>query len=438
MRDPGIDLRELNADKVHSAYTYLGQFIDHDIVFSRTSRPSPDITDSCMLDDTLLTPWSLEDIRSKVSNQRTAILELETIYGSILKPAPRDPNDKRLMLLGQVGGAGVMSAADELQDIPLAEQSIMSGRRDPLIGDKRNDQTIILSQLHVAFLRAHNAIARRKPELSFEEVRKLLTQHYHWLVIHDFLNRRIAPGSFDKVRHNPRYTPENDFFLPLEFTVAAFRFGHSMIRSTYYLNEHMPIANLRDLFTLKALRKPGGGSFTSLPRNRIIDWKEFLPGGDNVARRFDTRMVEPLMEVLDAEENVVPCEARLAVQDLKRGYMMSIPTGQAIASELGLEPLTENDFFDARANDLQFEILKDAGFIERTPLWFYILAEASREGGNKLGPVGGFLVAEVLVGLVRRINSSFLNDETWKPTLGITPGDFTLKDLFKLAGVLPD
>ena len=252
------------------------------------------------------------------------------------------------------------------------------------------------------------------------------------MVIHDFLNR-IAPGSFELVKPNPLYRPEEKFFLPLEFTVGAFRFGHSMIRSSYYLNSDAPPFNLKDLYTLTAL-----GSSTSLPKTRVIAWKEFIPGGENIARRFDTRMVEPLMKVLDANEQPVPCETRLAVHDLRRGYMMRMPTGQAVAAQLGIQPLSEADFIEHCASEKQFRCLKDAGFVERTPLWFYILAEACREGGNKLGPVGARLVAEVLVGLVRRSPSSFMNDETWKPTLGITPGKFELKDLFKLAGVLPD
>ena len=433
MRDPGTDLQALNASSLHAGYTYLGQFIDHDIAFTSIKRDpakTRDSIDSCMLGDSLLKPWTPDEIREKVTNQRHAILELETVYGSASKPAPRDPADPRLMLLGRVKDAGAMT--DAFNDIPLVEQALMSGERDPAIGDKRNDQTVILSQLHVAFLRAHNAIARSKPNLSFIEVRRLLTQHYHWMVIHDFLNR-IAPGIFEEIKLNPLYNPEERFFLPLEFTVAAFRFGHSMIRGSYYLNKHAQLAILKNLYTLKAL-----GSSTSLPEERIIDWNAFLPGGDNIARRIDTRMVEPLMEVLDADEQPVPCETRLAVHDLRRGYMMSIPTGQAVARLLDIKPLEEHEFLAHCASEKQFKCLKDTGFLERTPLWFYILAEASREGGNKLGPVGARLVGEVLVGLVRRSPSSFMKDATFKPTLGITPGKFELKDLFKLAGVLSD
>ncbi len=426
---------------IHAGYTYLGQFIDHDIVFTHVPKTPRDLTDSCMLGDSHLVPWDLAYIDANVRNQRTAILELESIYGG--KPlAPRDPSDPRLMMIGKVSTDGAaLKGEDHFNDLPLLPRALNEGHRVPWIGDKRNDQTLILSQLHVAFLRAHNSIVRKR-NCSFEEARLLLRQHYLWLIVHDFLKKRIAnPDIVEEVINStkPRYPPtDTEFFLPLEFTVAAFRFGHSMIRSTYYLNDNLPIENLRNLFTLAALRKNGGGSFTSIPESKVISWKEFLPGGENVARRLDTRMVEPLLAVLDEKEQIVPCETRLAVQDLRRGYMMRIPTGQAIALKLGAKRLEEEDLLEASATELQFEVLKDSGFVDRTPLWFYVLAEASLEGGNRLGPIGSYLVAEVIVGLVRRLDYSFLNQKDWSPNLGLSPGEFTLSDLLRLAGVLED
>ena len=85
--------------------------------------------------------------------------------------------------------------------------------------------------------------------------------------------------------------------------------------------------------------------------------------------------------------------------------------------------LTEQQIRDA-ANDEQVQVLQDAEFLQRkTPLWFYILAEAaSREGGERLGPVGSTIVAEVLVGLVRRSEGSILRTDGWQSTLpGASP-----------------
>jgi hypothetical protein len=87
----------------------------------------------------------------------------------------------------------------------------------------------------------------------------------------------------------------------------------------------------------------------------------------------------------------------------------------------------------------QVQVLEEAGFLERTPLWYYILAEAAElGGGQRLGPVGGTIVAEVLVGLVRRSANSILRAQNWQPTLpSAQPGAFTLTDLLKFAGVIP-
>lgn len=436
----------INNSTIHSGYTYLGQFIDHDIIFTQITRQARDLTDSCMLGDSQLRPFETSFIYREVTNQRTKILELETVYGGS-EPAPRDPTDERLMALGRVvKHAGANPSIDDSQDLPLSNVGTMSGNRVPQIGDPRNDQTVILSQLHVAFLRAHNAIVR-KLNCTFDQAQLLLRQHYLWMIVHDFLmnrvalinrvaQKRIVEGVLNSTE--PRYAPEpGHFFLPLEFTSAAFRFGHSMIRSSYYLNDDLPGAELRNLFILNAVKNPAGGSFISLPLRKLVSWKEFLPGGENVARSLDTQLVEPLLAVLDAKEQIVPCEARLAVQDLKRGYMMRLPTGQAIARACKFPVLTEDELLNACANVQQREILLHSPLLYRTPLWFYLLAEAkAQEGGNCLGQLGSYLVSEVLIGLVRRLPYSFINQPQWSPTLGLTPGEFGLKDLFLLAGVL--
>jgi hypothetical protein len=300
---------------------------------------------------------------------------------------------------------------------------------------------LIISQLHVAFLRAHNQIVREQ-QCSYEEARTLLRQHYHWIIIHDFLKKRVADAAtVEAVLSHPEplyRPPAGAFFLPLEFTVAAFRFGHSMIRDTYYFNFNYQNSDLVTLFTLRALAR-----YPTLPEDKIIQWEKFLPGrgNRNKTSRLDTRLVEPLRRVLDETERPVPCETRLAVQDLKRGYMMRIPTGQAVARKLGLEVLTAQEIEEAAANAAQLAVLRDSGFSARTPLWFYILAEAARGGGNRLGAVGSRLVAEVIVGLVRRSKDSILRptDSPWTPTLrGRVKGQFDLADLLRLAGVLKD
>jgi hypothetical protein len=434
---------------IPSAYTYFGQFVDHDIVFSDVTRTPPELTDSCMLGDPALKPWSMEEVLARAKNKRSSVLTLDSVYERLTVEDPLPPRDGERMVVGRVTAhRDKPQGKDDDHDLPRGpvEQNV---RRDRVatIGDKRNDQNLIVSQLHVAFLRAHNAIV--KLGHSFEEARTLLRQHYHWVIIHDFLMKQVAdPQIVNEVLSGdaPLYNPTADnFSLPLEFTVAAFRFGHSMIRSLYYLNVNYQGTALENLYTLTALSNnirptPGIGSPT-LRADKIIEWEEFVRGGENVSRRIDTRLVDPLRTLLDEAEQPVACERRLATQDLKRGYMFRMPTGQSVARALNLPVLSADKIKAAAANAQQLNVLENSVFLERTPLWFYILAEASDPdgaGGHRLGPVGSRIISEVLIGLVRMSKDSILSKSApaWKPSLGSTNQKFDLPDFLRLAGVL--
>jgi hypothetical protein len=145
--------------------------------------------------------------------------------------------------------------------------------------------------------------------------------------------------------------------------------------------------------------------------------------------------------------------AKLAVRNLLRGYQLRMPTGQAVARALHkkLKGIRDIPVLTAEqirkgagkgeAGDKQREVLKDAGFDERTPLWYYILAEAALlRDGRRLGPVGSTIVAEVLVGLVRRSPDSILAPGlNWKPNLpSEEQGEFTLHDLLRYASRVID
>jgi hypothetical protein len=246
------------------------------------------------------------------------------------------------------------------------------------------------------------------------------------------------------------------FFMPLEFSVAAYRFGHSMVRAVYDFNLNFNTssqigtipATLQLLFTFTALSGELGG-FDTLPDNWIIEWQNVVDVGGpfNKARLIDTKLVEPLFELRDLQGNVLPEDGgRLAVRNLLRGYLLRLPTGQAVGRVLSeklqgireMPVLTPDQIAEGAASEEQVQVLQDAGFLERTPLWYYILAEAAvLAQGKHLGPVGSTIVAEVLVGLVRRSQNSILRTKKWKPTLtSDEPGKFTLTDLLKFAGVL--
>lgn len=416
-----------------AAYTYFGQFVAHDITWGLVSDQLGDLTDPH------LAPLALAEVRGKIRNRRSATLDLDSVYDV---PAPRDG---ALLRLGQVSASPPRPAGkDVFNDLPRAPRAPDPKQdRAALIGDSRNDDNLIIAQLHVAFLRAHNAIVRQGH--TFDAARTLLRQHFQWLVLHDFLPRIAAPAVVVGIltQGNRLYDPPaHDCFMPLEFSAAAYRFGHSQMRKTYHHNASLPAATLGQLFTLTALRgnfNPAPGrDFDTLPENWIIEWEHFIAGPSlrNRARRIDTRLVEPLFELRDELGQPLPGEARLAVRNLLRGYRLRIPTGQAVARALELPVLSAQEIEAAAANSAQAAILRATGMAERTPLWFYILAEAARNRAGQLGPVGSTLVAEVLIGLLRRSDDSILQRPAWRPTLGTAPGQFTLPDLLRLAGVL--
>ena len=422
---------------IPSAYTYFGQFIDHDITLELQSGK---IT---RLDHPDLEPLSPEIIRRDIKNSRSPTLDLDSVYGRTADGELVPQNCERLVV-GSVADSDQTrpKGKDDFNDLPRKPKSddpLID--REALIGDARNDENLIISQMHLAFLRAHNVLVARG--LTFKEARKILVQHYQWLVVHDFL-RRIADKEIvnDILRHGNRFyrPPECGVYMPLEFNVAAFRFGHSMVRGKYNYNvnfEQATAAKLDQLFTLAALRGPLK-PFSTLPQHWIIQWEKFLDVDGNPARRIDTRLVEPLAHLRGEDgEPLKGVEASLAVRNLLRGYLLRMPTGQAVARALGLRAMSsaQIESVASNASQDQAEAMRVSGFLKQTPLWYYILAESASKPSNTLGPVGSTLVAEVLIGLVRWSEDSILSQPNWKPTLGSRPSTFKLEDLFRLANV---
>jgi hypothetical protein len=461
MRDTdGTD--EDGDSKIPAAYTYLGQFLDHDITFETKSDEIRDLLDP------ELKPLSLRRIRTELENARTATLDLDNVYGP---PAPRKERGDPMMKIGRVqklNGAAEPELRppdkDDDNDVPRRPRAPgdPDEDREALIGDPRNDENTIVAQLQVAFLRAHNALVEEVE--TFGQARRLLRQYYQFIVLHDFLKRVADPEIVKDTIAQNRIYDADETFMPLEFSVAAYRFGHSMVRAEYDFNLNFNTsgrpntfpATLGLLFTFSALSGELG-DFDTLPDNWIIEWHNFIRAGKpfNKARRIDTKLVEPLFELRDIQGNVIGANApdddakngaRLAVRNLLRGYLLRLPTGQAVARTLGqrllgireVPVLTPEQLERAAGNDEQIQALRDGGFVERTPLWYYVLAEAAAlTEGRRLGPVGSTIVAEVLVGLVRRSEHSILRQNNWTPTLPDgSPGPFNLADLLRLAKVL--
>lgn len=422
---------------IPSAYTYLGQFVDHDITLMAANSLDPN--------DPNLAPLSATQI-SGIRNQRTPWLDLDSLYSE----APQDAGGDRLTL-GRVTthvpprppGKG-----DDFFDVPRRGRQ----ERRALIGDARNDETTIISQLHVAFLRAHNVIV--DAGYRYCEARSLMRRYYQTVVLHDFLRNVADRAVVDRMLDGAWgfYDPdEAGFFMPFEFSAAAFRFGHSMVRGSYDINDKFTaqFAQLPRLFNVF-------GRYATLPENWIMRWENFVEGGPNRARLLDTRLAAPLHTLPSPPppqplpQPPPPPSFSLPVLTLLRGYVLKLPTGQAVADALGLSPaerLTDADIEGvgagvgtAQLDALRKERVADDGakwkLSARTPLWFYILAEAAHfKGGQCLGPVGSLIVAGVLVALARRSKDSILNLPGPGPQQS-RESQFNLRDLLRLARVL--
>ena len=450
------DLGTAHDSPIPAIYTYFGQFVDHDITLEAQSTALGTSVTQLVAAD--MTPQSLAQVR-ELKNVRSATLDLDNLYGA---PAPADSANAAKMKIGKVSDTGSTDlpfkkpkGKTKDNDLPRRARDTSNPLKDreALIGDPRNDENTIVGQLHLAFLKAHNALVDEGRTKS--HARRILRQHYQHIVVHDYLKRIVDPVIVNKIVKdgNQWFNALGEpFFMPLEFAVAAFRFGHTMIRGEYDFNLNfnksgdpgtIP-ADVGFLFTFTAL-SGDLGDFDTLPHNWIIEWERITDGATgpaSKARKFDTALASvgganlfALTSETGEAATPPPDAPRLAVRNLLRGYRLRMPTGQAVAKHLGLTVLTAAQLRATAISDRQRERLEP--FVTRTPLWYYILAEAKHHGGNRLGPVGGTIVAEVLIGLVRRSKDSIFDVPSWKPSLpSKTPGKFELADLLAFAGVL--
>jgi hypothetical protein len=414
--------------KIPAGYTYFGQFIDHDITFDPVSDLQR-FNDPDALVDFRTPRYDLDSLYGRGPSDAPFLYESEDrdfrgVKLLVGQNPPRDPADPNLDL--------------EREDLPRNQQ----GRA--LIGDPRNDENIIVSQLHLAFIKFHNKVVDlvRKDQKAltgselFEEARRLVTWHYQWAVVHDFLPIVAGDTVVNDVLANGRafFDWRDEPFMPVEFSVAAFRFGHSMIRPSYDLNQGVPA---RPIFSGKAQPGPRDqlAGFRRLPSDWTIEWSRFVEMGavqPQPSRKINIRLARPLMKLptsVNRDRNALP------VLNLIRGQALQLPSGQSVAKRMGETPLPRSDLGLAKLTGLR---AADRTPLEKdTPLWFYVLQEADvNENGDRLGPVGGRIVAEVLIGLLEGDPNSFLSVEPhWKP--GGVParkaGEFTLADLLTFA-----
>ncbi|MGI8564669.1 MAG: peroxidase family protein [Candidatus Dormibacter sp.] len=410
-----------------AGFTFLGQFLDHDMTFDPTSS--------------LARRQDPESIR----NFRIPLLDLDSLYGSGPGASPQlydqslDGGRTSFLTEPIPGSEAVSVDGSPRHDVPRNSQLIA------IAGDPRNDENLIVSQLHLAFLRFHNTVVTDvRAELGsghttdelFAEAQRTVRWHYQWLILHEFLPKTVGQATIDDVlnnglkyfrwRHNP--------YIPVEFSVAAYRFGHSQARPSYRANFGTSATDPSQqffalLFDPSAVNPDDPTDLRGGRRaaRRFIDWQTFFDFGDSRARpnkKIDTILSTVLFHLLGQPPD---SPTSLPTRNLLRGLTMGVPSGQRVAQAMQLPQLAPGDLADLSLLHLQ----------QSTPLWFYILREAAvTANGEHLGPVGGRIVAEVLAGLIQGDSQSYLKQQPdWTPTYG-SGGAFTMVDLLKTGGVV--
>jgi hypothetical protein len=411
--------------------TFVGQFTDHDITFDQTSHLG-------VPQDPLLSP-----------NTRTPALDLDSVFGGGpgIRPDLYVENPD-----GSVGPSLKIGTGGIHEDVPRVAAG--DGTYTALLGDPRNDENLIVAGLHCAHILFYNRVLgelethglrrfpsghsgdRTNPYVRFRVAREITLWHYQWLLVNEHLPQIAGQAMVDDVlaRGNRFYRPRaRDAFMPIEFGAAAYRFGHSMVRPSYRANFTSGTGDSTDatadpFFALvfdetePDFSAPVAHDRDDLlggypaPR-RYVGWQTFFDFGDGNVRnnkKIDTTISSVLftlpLPAIAPHTQISPTV--LPQRNLLRQLTWGLPSGQAIARAMGVTPLSPSDLGEIGG--------VHAPFATSTPLWYYVLAEARvTAGGLNLGPVGGRIVAETLIGLLRADATSYLSAKPgFHPFLG--------------------
>lgn len=480
---------KVNDSIIDSGYTYFGQFVDHDITRDDTS-----------------TLTELQNAET-INNLRTPNLDLDALYGRGPTLSATLYNGIKLktgpVKTGGINGSGMIT--DLARD---------ANGTTPLIGDNRNDENLIVQQMHLGFICFHNAVVDaiklESPALPDADVFSLaqreVRRHYQWVVLNDFLRTICGETTVDDVlQHGIKFfkNPVNFFTkairMPVEFSVASYRFGHSMIRDFYNFNSNFPHQAFSFAFLFTG---QGGNTSTAGGGHNFwrVNWNRFFSTNthqaENKARKTDTRVALHMGQLPGAGPGNFM--AILSSRNLLRGLALGVPTGQSVAAQMGITPLTEaqlksNPFENTlfmpifagtllstrptvvpsplnprlKVSTGLFPLLRPTfkkitipatpeqqalhnktlavlsannnELCKKTPLWFYILKEAEvLEKGQQLGPVGGRIITEVFVRMLQANADSILNNPTWRPRFGAdAAGNLRIMDILTFAGRVP-
>ena len=388
-------------------FTYFGQFLGHDLTHDSTPLNGP-----------YRPP-------SETVNYRTAKFDLDHVYGD-------GPAGSPYLYEGEEGAEtfriGETVPEGRPRDLPIRHGRILIGD----LADTRNLDNVLLRQLHVLFLKFHNEAVRQLqdnaaladtaemlgPGSLFERARRLVCWHYQWIIRHDYLPRVLHNDTWNYQETRVSRKADGNFAVPIEFSLAAFRFGHSMVRNAYRLNCRKKRVLIRELMSL-------GQKAAPLPDDYLIEWGTFFDGlptsGPPASSSFIDTSVSVAMHGLspgtirlaNALEAVDP--SNLPVRTLLRGARARVASAQEIADALvsrrKIKPgdkLTTSEIASNTA-DLSGTVLEETGLHDNTPLFYYILKEAELKGaGLKLGPVGSHIVSEVIQGALESDPDSYM------------------------------
>lgn len=398
MAAQSVDDQAQDNSRIPAGWAFFGQILAHDMTRDRA-------------------PLQAKEVLDGLRNYRRPRLDLECVYGDgpLAQIYFYDNDDGDKLLLG-------LNDAGEPNDLPRNRQGIA------LIGDARNDTYLFIAQLHVALLKLHNYLVDQLRAQGvaaadvFETAQRLTRWHYQWIIVREYLPLHVGRELVDEILETgPRLFNPKQAYVPVEFAAAAFRFGHAQVRTSYDLN-----VRVRDILLFPDLvgQRP-------IPAAHVPEWPRFFAfhgaPTPQATKRIDATYTDGLMNLPRqlTGELAQPEHVALAYRDLQRGASLGLPSGEAVAAQLGVTPLARADLC------LPSDVCADG-----TPLSYYVQREAAvQHDGLYLGTVGGRVVAEVLLGLLQRDPTAYLSVEPeWTPTLPSMGATFGLADLLAIAG----
>jgi Animal haem peroxidase len=425
---------------IPAGYTYLGQFIDHDLTMDRTGK---------MLGASVAP--------SDMVQGRSPRLDLDSLHGA----GPNDPGSEKFY--ADDGLRLKMGRTDDNMPFDLPRDG-----KKVLVPDHRNDENLAVGQTHLAFIRFHNRVIKELSSVPqakrFAKARRAVVKHYQWMIRNDYLPRICEPSVVDDVFANDRkiFEPNASTSLatsmPIEFSVAAFRLGHSMIRGEYEWNAIFQDGG----GTLEALFSFSGTGGTLSENNPLpgiwpADWRRLFdspaagpstlaapPGRFNRAMRIDTRVVNPLNKLplgsLGLKKKPKDkLELNLAFRNLMRGRMVKLATGQDMVGRLKnkgvtVTALTKSQIVNGSggAGLSSLTAAQRNAVAANTPLWFYILREAELNNG-KLDGVGARIVAETFHRAIAGSKASIIRHKDFVPHFATDDKTFNMPDLLFFA-----